>query len=712
MRWFTPTLMLLAVALPALSAPEPPVDTRLTDAQFFEALNLEYPGLERVRAAVRAGDLKQAKHALAAYYRQRTGVPWTFNPHQIDRNVEGGERAVAGVADMVAGKGFFGRRMPNGDLQWIDNPEPARFPTRVYWFDALGKAYWATGDERYTRAWLWQLRSWIRQCPAPDEGVVSAPQWNTMDAGIRLRGSWPAAFHYFLHSPEFTDDDLVLYLKSTVEQSRFIRAGRFRSTNWITFAMAGLYTSGALFPELKEAADWRRHAADTARAEMTRLYLPDGVANELSPSYHQFFTNFWTLAEVAERVGRGEEIAADLDRLCEEPCVFYVKCLTPDRNVPRFNDSGAVDVPAFLARALERYPNRADFRWVATDGKEGTPPSYTSHLFDYAGYAILRSGWERDANYLAFDAGPPGNSHVHQDKLNVILWAYGRELLYDIGISQYDTSKWRAYSVDTHSHNTVMVDGRPQRRRWGTPGPGQMPYQPVNDLRWKSEPGFDFVAGVYDEAYGAVGFSEWYPYTNREAFLAGWVLPATHHRRVLFLKPDLFVIADTLTSKDGAAHTYEARWHLKTTATAHNQPTGAVVTTDAGKPNLAVVPLLREDLETRVVTGQETPELLGWNAQGNNNNTPTATVLHTRRGEGRQQFLTLLLPLRAGQENPVRDVRATGPTAVEVTFADGRRLQIEADADPNGGLQATERLADGKPGRRAAFAPPPGENRK
>ena len=292
MRWFTPTLMLLAVALPALSAPEPPVDTRLTDAQFFEALNLEYPGLERVRAAVRAGDLKQAKHALAAYYRQRTGVPWTFNPHQIDRNVEGGERAVAGVADMVASKGF-GRRMPNGDLQWIDNPE-RRASRRGYWFDALGKAYWATGDERYARLVV-AASQLIRQCPRPTR-VVSAPN-GTRWAGIR-RNSWPAAFHYFT----LQDYRRRSYPLSEVDRAKpLIRAGRFRSTNWITFAMAGC-TSGALF--------WAEGSligagTPTRRAEMTRLYLPDGVATNCRP-VTTVLHRFWTLAEVAERVGRGE----------------------------------------------------------------------------------------------------------------------------------------------------------------------------------------------------------------------------------------------------------------------------------------------------------------------------------------------------------------------------------------------------------------------
>jgi len=652
------------------------VDTRMTDQEFFSSLELSLPGLETTAAALQAGDMAAARRELAAYYRARTSPPYAFDPHKADRNVDGGQQAVAGVADQLAGKGFFAARTPDGDLQWVGNPVTGRYPTRMYWWSALGKAYWATGDETYTRQWLWQLRSFVRQCPAPDPGVVSAPYWNTMDTGIRLRSGWLDAFHYFLHSPEFTDADLVLFLKSVMEQARFIIREHRGSTNWVTFAMVGLYSAGATFPELSEAAAWRQHAAQVAADEMTRLYLPDGFGNELSPSYHQFFTNFWTLQEIADRVGRQSEVPENLYALSERPVDMYMRLMTPDRNVPRFNDSGSVDVPRFIGAALQHYPERADLRWISTDGREGSPPAETSCAFPHAGYFIMRSGWERDANYLAFDGGPPGNSHVHQDKLNVVLWAYGRELLYDIGAAAYDTSVWRRYSVDTHSHNTILVDGRPQRRRWQTPNPSQMPYQPLEDVRWETGETRDFAAGIYEQAYGQPGMPEFYPYKDREAFRAGWGRPASHERRVAYLKPEVFVVADILRPTDDATHRYEARWHLLTTQTTGPSATDVVLTADADQPNLAVVPLLRQGLAVRVVSAQMEPEVLGWNALGNDNNKPSTTVTHTIEGTGVRYLLTLLLPLRAGEGDPVQGVEVRQRGAV-VTFRDGRRLEVE-----------------------------------
>jgi len=290
----------------------------------------------------------------------------------------------------------------------------------------------------------------------------------------------------------------------------------------------------------------------------------------------------------------------------------------------------------------------------------------------------MRSGWERDANFLCFDAGPLGTAHVHQDKLGVTVWAYGREVLFDGGGGQYEASKWRSYDTGTFSHNTVILDGLPQAR-----GDRRKLTKPL-DVQWESTPEYDFAAGVYADDYGRKGHR-----------------PAIHHRRVLFVKPDLFIVADTVVPKDEKAHTVQARWHLISPKTVTDEGTKAVATCDEGEPNLAVVPLLADGLEIRTGVAQETPELLGWRSHKTGGKAwyPATTVLHTRKGAGTQPLLTLLVPMRKGAANPVKSVQATGPTAADVVLSDGRKLHIEADADPTGGVRLTETLADGRSGR-------------
>lgn len=56
--------------------------TEEVNAQAFELLNLDYPGLETVKAQYKKGKLKKAAEALLTYYRERKGI---VNP-DIDLN--------------------------------------------------------------------------------------------------------------------------------------------------------------------------------------------------------------------------------------------------------------------------------------------------------------------------------------------------------------------------------------------------------------------------------------------------------------------------------------------------------------------------------------------------------------------------------------------------------------------------------------------------
>jgi hypothetical protein len=112
-----------------------------------------------------------------------------------------------------------------------------------------------------------------------------------------------------------------------------------------------------------------------------------------------------------------------------------------------------------------------------------------------------------------------------------------------------------------------------------------------------------------------------------------------------------------------------------------------VLTSDAQKSNLAVVPLNTNGLEVQVASAQKEPELLGWHVRKDMDPqyVPATTVLHTRRGAGEQQFLTLLVPIKAGETNPVQTARLVagqnGNSAIEVLYRGGRRVTI--DVAPN-----------------------------
>ena len=652
---------------------------RMTDAELFAALDTDRTGLETVQHALEASDTDAAKTALATHLRARRSVPWRYNPHEIDRSISHNAERADDAARGRVRVSYIWHEFPDAKIDWFYNPTIERddLPRNHEWlwqlgrmgfWNDLGRAYWATGDEKYAWAFVDQLRGWTRQCPRThDSGNYAGSAWRTIECGIRMGGSWPEAYHRFLTSPSFTDDDIVLYLKSCLEQARHLR-GNPTSGNWLTMEMSGLYAVGALFPELDEAEEFRAYAIRRIHDELATQFLPDGAQVELTPGYHQVaLSNILKIAEFARMVGRADDLPADFVAMTERAFDFKLRLMTPDRDLPRFNDSWDVNVPRTMEQAARLFPERGDFAWAARDGDATDAPETTSHVLPYAGYAAMRSGWERDANYLAFDFGTLGYGHVHQDKLNVVLWAYGRQMLFDGGGGNYESSPYRRYDIDTFAHNTGLVDGLPQRRptndRWAN-----VSREPL-DARWESAAEYDFAAGVYDEGYGDVD--------NR---------PATHVRRVLFVKPDLFVIADAFTPRDAESHTYQVRWHTDSTSwvTAAENGVSTRHTDDGGSPNLAIVAVDEDGLHVTSHSAQTEPELLGWWVARDGKHKPTTTVLHTRDGAGLQAFLTVLYPLPPGAEavpTVARDL-----DAIRVDLPDGRVVHLHVDPDPAGPL--------------------------
>lgn len=667
----------------------PAPDTVLTDSQFFNSvLNLNYNGLSAVKSAVQQGDLQNARTEFAKYLRQRSEKVWYWDPHIIVPS-HGNSSDLAYAYDFANHTGIYNNNywLPNGDYDWLSTPELSSNWYRMYFLETLGRAYWYSGTAYpAVTDYINIMRSWIGQVTQAAD--VDNHYWTTIATGIRMRTGWLNAFAYCLDSPIFDDDTMIIAVKSAYEQSKHLRLNHATAGNWLTFAMAGLYSTGVFFPEFAESTEWRNYACQTVLDDMTQSYLPDGMGIELTPAYAQAFYNYFTISDLANVVDRTNELNVDsIIPLCETPLDSFVKIMAPDGKDPSYNDNYEFDVRSFLNSYYGYYPSRPDFKWIATNGSQGSAPSYTSAFLPYAGYAAMRSGWASNANYLGFDVGPIGQAHAHQDKLNVVLWAYGRKILFDSERVDYTDTPMPNYAMDTFSHNTVMVDNRPQRRSWGTPKPIQMPYQPVADCRWESDASHDFASGIYENAYGKAGQgnSDSYPYWPDSDWGEGWVYPSRHYRRVYFLKPDIFIISDTMVARDSSSHTYDVRWHLNSTSTSVRN-TNWVQTTNSGLANLEIIPLITSGLTITRTTGQTTPEILGWKVGGTN--TTATTLQHKKTGNGTVQFLTLLVPLRPGTSSLVQSVTPVG-SSWNVNLSDGRVVHISYDTSPSGNIYAS-----------------------
>ncbi|MEI7733247.1 MAG: alginate lyase family protein [Verrucomicrobiota bacterium] len=659
-------LWFVALAMSGLGAPAPAVNgPRVTAAEFFTALDLERAELSAVKAALQRQDLGAARHALAEYLRHRPKPGWEFNPLAIKDNPKfrssTAEKALTHKFNSIGIEWQFGEQ-----IDWAFNPttQPdSRWPRNHEWtwqlsrhaaWLELSRAFYHTGDEKYAREFVAELKSWVRDCPVPMEKAANRPtsRWRTIEAGIRTGSVWPEMYHRLLAAKAFDDDALILLLTSILEHGRYLT--KFHTSgNWLTMEANGLYHCGALFPEFKEAAQWRQTALDRLYHELDVQVYPDGAQVELAPGYHGVTVqNF--LGPVSLVPFTGFTVPKDYLGKMERMFDYFLYSMQPTRQTAPLNDSGAGDVVRWLEKGSQLFPQRDDFKWVATEGKAGQAPGHTSHLFPYAGQFVMRSGWEREAVWLCMDGGPFGYGHQHEDKLSVILTAYGRPLLVEGGVYTYDASDWRRYVLSSRAHNVVLVDGQDQNRR-KEPKETYVVKQPLPHV-WESNDTFDHAVAVYEEGYGASA-----------------ARVARQVRHVYFFKPDLFVVLDELESRDGKAHEYQSLFHIDANEAVVD---GLKVSTGEKGPNLTIIGVGVDTVQ--IVKGQKEPVVQGWlpDRGGYGAIKPIPTAIYRKTGSGKVVSAYVLCPIRQGATGTVTGAQLTG-NELRLTLANGQEKVLK-----------------------------------
>jgi hypothetical protein len=156
---------------------------------------------------------------------------------------------------------------------------------------------------------------------------------------------------------------------------------------------------------------------------LSEQVYPDGAQFELSTGYQSVaLANFLALYRLAK--WSGAELPADYsERLISMyHCDLYLA--EPDGRLPDLNDGSRRSVLDSLAVGLRDVaPEDPLPRWAASGGRTGKPPATTSYLFAYAGWMVMRSGWQGpNERYGLLEAGPYGYGHQHEDKLNLIIY--------------------------------------------------------------------------------------------------------------------------------------------------------------------------------------------------------------------------------------------------------------------------------------------------
>jgi len=159
--------------------------------------------------------------------------------------------------------------------------------------------------------------------------------------------------------------------------------------------------------------------------------------------------------EAARRVGWDLSGNARLRSLWEGPAQLAY----PNGQMPAIHDSDQAQLAGYT-----RY-----FQWAHQyfGGRfQPAPPTRSAALTD-AGLVVLRSGSSNTAVCAMIDYGPHGDEHGHFDKLNLMLYATGREWLLDPGRLSYSVPEYKTWVKTTAAHNTVTLGGRDQAATTG-----------------------------------------------------------------------------------------------------------------------------------------------------------------------------------------------------------------------------------------------------
>lgn len=630
------------------------------DKSVFELLDLNRPGLEKVKAAYIDGDADRAAKELLTYYRSRTGI----SIPDLDLNHLSLSKREQQWADEALEHTFY---VHDGyqpsfnygkDIDWrywpVKDNELRWQLHRHKWFTPMGKAYRLTKDEKYAEEWALQFADWIRKNPLveipkdlyemQDEATGEAENvrfaWRPLEASHRLADQINQ-FVLFLPSPAFTPEFLTQFLANYHKHALHVMRNYSAQGNHLLFEAQRVLYAGAFFPEFKDAAEWRKSGIGILNREIKKQVYPDGGQYELDLHYHPACINIFCKAlRMADVNGFRQEFPQSYADTIESMIVFYMNLCYPDYTNPCFSDAkrgNPKTEQGYYKEWLKLFPDNAQIRYFATGGKEGTAPRNLSKGFLDSGFFAFRNGWNTDATVMVIKAGPKGEWHSQPDNGTFELWSHGKNLFPDSGSFVYEgneeVTRLRNWFRRTASHNTLTLDGRNLEKR--------------NSITRKWQPEGDVQCLV----------------TENESYEG-----LTHRRTFYFVDNTYFVIVDEASGD--AAGTVNLHYALCDGKMAIDKQHSSLVSAFEGDVQVKLRCFAPEQTEMK--------EEEGWYSTAYRQRTErTAVSWNTPKQSGSPvRYITVIYPYLRPAKAPAIEARFADGTTVEVTI-DGKTWTLK-----------------------------------
>lgn len=467
--------------------------------------------------------------------------------------------------------------------------------------------YRLTGNEEYAQGILDIIMDYIK-----DMGPAAGTSPRSLDVAGRVE-AFIFAYAYLLKSESMDANESTEILKTIYAMGKFLTTSGsfFPQSNWGVHTNKCLLKVALSFDEFNTSEEWTRLAIDRYDQVSSRLIPADGVYNESTTSY-AFGVAHVLVEQLKAAREKGYEFSDKFKTQFHKFAGYLVNVMYPNGLDINWGDSGQVDQSGIILSLAEFFDD-ATLKYVGTQGKEGTPPSYLSKEFGSNNMAILRSGWSVNDVYMFMNASVYGSHEHNSDDNAVLLYAYGKPLLVDSGAYTYGQDPISYYLARTNcAHNTIEADGKTYNK-----GGSREKFFTSTDL-------------------DLVKMSNTFKDIN-----------VKHQRNLFYLKPNVILVSDYLQSSSGQ-HQYTLNWHTPADQVPVVSPDGKQIATSS-PDEASVKMIMAEDAVASIEGGYFSEQFYAV--------TKTKYGRFTVSGSGNKSLNTLLVPQKPGENLDVNLTR-------------------------------------------------------
>ncbi len=602
---------------------------------FFGRIDLDRAELSAVKAAYLSGDHASALEGYKNIFIDRMAVLDLGSPEGFwSQGATSQSMAYSGTIKMDAmGTGYCTYTIGTpGNVEWFPLVDCyidfGRDVSSMHWTGIIIKGY-MTGQpvsylSRFCDYWNDFGVNWMGQRPANGYPYSDTLHW-AWKSGLYL--AWRVDNFMRFYSAACTYNPAAA--KSAISGEKLANilnqlttleipdlAGyRYPATpNQQITAIQGLLKASAALSDFKNVDNWRSFALAKAEEYVTAgNYLADGSDQEQSFGYNAgLIDSAGQMIDLINQIMPSDEYAQEIVTKLAKTKIYRTRFLemlkSPIGSTPATGKS-SMTVPATYT--ANPYDN------------------FASICYPYGGYAMLRSGWDRNALYAFFKSSRIGYGHYVEDGLHLTLCAYGKNLLISGGPNSYSGEPADIYYSSSFSRNTIAVDGFGQTSRQGNPMPSNGYPDPI-DAHWHTSANFDLTEGSYPYGYGDK------------------ITDVLHTRQVIHARRfGLFAVTDRL--RIGSSHNYTLTWGFDSSFAAgdihYDSSQKKLYSNKSNEVNLTIQHFTASDLSAQTHYG-DSVKWLGWYTPRYGHNTNIAKPdWHIKwSGEGDQQIVSLLYP--------------------------------------------------------------------